>query len=269
MVVSASIVIYNDDPRVFEKAILSFLESCNGTLIIVDNSDIKTQSSYFKNDRVKYIKNHKNIGFGAGHNLALKEIDFKSDVHFFINPDTSFDNIIDKIALIFEANEDFGALMPNIVYPDGTKQNLCKLLPTPIDLFLRRFLDIKFLKKLFSTNYVLKNLDENQFTEIPTLSGCFLCVRTNILKEINGFDERFFLYMEDIDLVRRVGMKYKTIFCPFINVKHGFKKGSYRNHKLLILHIKSAILYFNKYGWIRDKHRSDKNTYAIKKISNL
>tara|TARA_B100001093_G_C26800797_1_gene1003301 strand:- start:759 stop:1568 length:810 start_codon:yes stop_codon:yes gene_type:complete len=266
MKITASIVIYNDEPKIFERAILSFLNACNGDIFIIDNSEHDIQSKYFGHSRVKYFKTNKNLGFGKGHNFALNKIRHNSDLHFFINPDIYFDGVINEIASIFKKNKDFGVLMPKILYPDGSIQDLCKLLPTPMDLILRRFIKIPFLRKIFHTNYVLKNIDESTFSEIPSLSGCFLAAPTMLLKNIGGFDERYFLYMEDIDLVRRIGKEFKTIYYPNLEVIHEYKKGSYTNKKLLMLHIKSAIAYFNKHGWIFDKYRSSKNKEVLSKI---
>ena len=263
MKISASIVIYNDDPNIFEKAINSFINACDGILVLIDNSDSNIESLYFNNPRVLYFKTGKNIGFGAAHNLALKKINFQSDLHFIINPDIVFDGVINEISLIFEQNESYGALMPKIIYPDGSNQNLCKLLPTPIDLFLRRFLNNNILITLLSPYYVLTDLDDTYNTDVPSLSGCFLAIRTNILREINGFDERFFLYMEDVDLIRRIGERHKTIYCPSQTVTHAYKKGSYINKKLLFLHIRSGISYFNKYGWFFDFYRTKKNKQIL------
>lgn len=263
MKVSGSIVIYNDDPDVFEKAIDSFINACDGVLVLIDNSECHIDSPYFKHPRVLYLKNDINIGFGAAHNLALKKINFYSDVHFIINPDVIFDGVIDEIASLFKENISYGAVMPKILYPDGSHQNLCKLLPTPVDLFLRRFLNSSLLRSIFSSYYVLSNLDDNSNLEIPSLSGCFLAVKTSVFKDINGFDEKFFLYMEDVDLVRRIGKNYQTIYSPFQTVIHKYKKGSYKNYKLLFLHLLSAISYFNKYGWIIDPYRAKINRETL------
>jgi GT2 family glycosyltransferase len=80
-------------------------------------------------------------------------------------------------------------------------------------------------------------------------------IRTKIFKEIGLFDERFFMYLEDTDLCRRIGEKYKTIYYPEAIVYHEYAKGSYRSNELLKIHIESAIKYFNKWGWFSDKER--------------
>jgi GT2 family glycosyltransferase len=80
-------------------------------------------------------------------------------------------------------------------------------------------------------------------------------IKTKIFKEIGLFDERFFMYLEDTDLCRRIGEKYETIYYPEATVYHEYSKESYRNIKLLKIHIDSARKYFDKWGWFSDKNR--------------
>jgi len=86
-----------------------------------------------------------------------------------------------------------------------------------------------------------------------------------ILKEHNlYFDDRFFMYFEDFDLMRRIHKVSKTIFYPHVSIIHDHAKESYKSKKKLIQHIKSAIKYFNKWGWIFDKERKEMNDTASK-----
>ena len=118
---------------------------------------------------------------------------------------------------------------------------------------------MKKFKDQINNKYELRNLNYNLEQEVPTISGCFLISPTNVLKEIGGFDERFFMYLEDVDLSRRVGLKYKVAYTPVATVVHEYAKESYQNKKLLFYHTISAIKYFNKWGWFIDKYRNQKN----------
>ena len=104
---------------------------------------------------------------------------------------------------------------------------------------------------------------------IPILSGCFMFLRTEALEKVGLFDEHFFMYMEDFDLNRRIHCVYKTIFFPEAVVVHEYQKASYKNIKLLKAHIKSAIYYFNKYGWFFDKERKKANKKTLRDIDTL
>ena len=102
--------------------------------------------------------------------------------------------------------------------------------------------------------------------EVPSLSGCFMFMRCSVLKQVGGFDERYFMYAEDLDLCRRIGEVSKTIFYPKVSIIHEYGKGSYKNKKLLKYHIISVIKYFNKWGWFWDSKRRYKNQECVKRI---
>jgi hypothetical protein len=122
---------------------------------------------------------------------------------------------------------------------------------------VRRFIPgfAKPLFRRFLDNYLLLNKDYSSPMNIPNLPGCFMFVRTNVLIEIGGFDEKFFLYVEDVDLTRRLHEKSITLYYPKIVIKHSLARGSYKETKLALYHIASAIHYFNKWGWFNDRER--------------
>ena len=86
-----------------------------------------------------------------------------------------------------------------------------------------------------------------------------------MLKEIRGFDKRYFMYMEDYDLCRQIGKKYRVVFYPEAKIIHEHGKASYKSWKMMMMHVKSAIKYFNKWGWFFDKERKEKNMECMKK----
>jgi len=92
-------------------------------------------------------------------------------------------------------------------------------------------------------------------------------LRTSVLKDLGPFDENIFMYLEDTDLNRRIHSKYKTIFYPKVSIMHEYSKESYVNKKLLIYHIKSAIYYFNKWGWFFDKERDELNSRCLSNLN--
>ncbi len=237
-------------------------------LYVVDNSSDRKIEVLCQGKKIQYIKNKTNIGFGAAHNVAIKEaIKLESNFHLIVNPDIYFDeNVIEEVISFFQANENIGLVMPKVLFPNGDTQYLCKLLPTPSDLFLRRFIPFKNFKKKHNYKYELRFSGYNKIMNVPCLSGCFMLCRTNILKEVEGFDERFFMYLEDNDLCRRIHLKYETLFLPNVYVYHKYEKGSYKNYKLLKFHIFSAIKYFNKWGWFFDSERKLINKRIIRKI---
>jgi len=258
--VSASIVVYNNDPADVTAAIRSVLSSAMRVrCTVVDNSPNSDLRQAVTESGAHYIHAGKNCGFGAGHNIVLKgDIDL-AEYHLVLNPDVYFEpDILLSLYRLMSDNQDVGLVMPRILYPDGDEQRLCKQLPSPIDLLIRRFVG-QIGRRLFATQlnrYELRYLDLKVPREIPNLSGCFMFVRSEILRQVGFFDERFFMYMEDVDLCRRIGRLSKTAFYPKVSITHGYAKGSYRNPKLLKYHLQSAFRYFCKWGWIFDRERN-------------
>lgn len=269
--ISASLVLYNCATELFVPAITSFLHGVDkGVLIVVDNSEVPLSDPLFEHPRVRYIFNNSNVGFGVAHNRAIDTIASDSDYHLILNPDIRFGvDVIPHLISVMQANPEIGALMPRINYPDGSLQRLCKLLPTPVDLFLRRFIPIKSVQIGVNRRYELHDLPQDRLSYVPTISGCFLLVRTQLLRSIGGFDERYFMYLEDVDLVRRIGDSSKIAYDPRVCVTHSYAKGSYRNIKLLGYHLMSAVKYFTKWGWFFDSTRTRRNAVALGNIKSI
>lgn len=91
---------------------------------------------------------------------------------------------------------------------------------------------------------------DNEVREISNATGCFMFFRTEAFRELSGFDERFFMYLEDCDIARRVSesRKYKALFFPMAEVTHLWERESKKSKKLLAVHIRSIISYFLKWG---------------------
>jgi len=268
MRLTASIVLYQNDRELYGRAISSYLDGCDGALFVVDNSPKPLHHDLFSHSRVEYVFSGTNLGFGRAHNLALNKFSYQSDFHLFLNPDVQFGvNVIPRLLSCVMGDRSIGAIMPQIRFPNGEIQLLHKLLPTPLDLFVRRFLPASQFRDRMDSRYELHALSQNTISCVPSLSGCFLLVRTDLLRVISGFDERYFMYLEDVDLVRRVGDHAKTVYCPLVSVVHSYAKGSYYNRRLLVYHILSAIKYFNKWGWFRDEARFLRNELVMKNLS--
>jgi GT2 family glycosyltransferase len=264
MRLTASLVLYQNDPAEFGVAIASYLDGSDGSLIVVDNSPAPLSHPAFSDPRVEYIFAGANLGFGRAHNLALAHVAGDSDAHLLLNPDVAFGpDVLPALVSFLALHPDAGAVMPSIRYRDGSIQRLCKLLPTPIDLLLRRFVPINAVRQHINRRYELHGLSQDKAISIPSLSGCFLLVRTEALVAIGGFDGRYFMYMEDVDLIRRIGDRWETMYEPHVSVTHGYAKESYSNPRLRRAHIRSALQYFLKWGFLFDRTRRARNRAAL------
>jgi GT2 family glycosyltransferase len=267
---NASIVLYHNDKEQLLRTIDSFLStSMSVKLYLVDNSSNNVLKELEKIDnRIEYIFNNENLGFGAAHNIAIRK-SLKDNVfyHLVLNPDIYFDDtVLVDLYRYMETNKEVGNIIPQVSYPDGSRQYLSKLLPTPVDLILRRFVPFEKWKEQRNNQYELRFSGYNSIMNVPSLSGCFMFLRTSVLDEIGLFDENFFMYLEDIDLNRRIHRRYKTLFYPSKNIVHEYAKKSYVSKKLLLYHIKSAIYYFNKWGWFLDRERDNLNDQCLRRI---
>ena len=265
---NVSIVIYKHTFKETESLIRSILGSeVLNKLFIIDNSP--TPSDGFKQleqEKLTYFFTGRNIGYGAGHNIALRKTMVGGvTYHLVLNPDIIIETNALKIMTDYmDEHSDVGHMMPKVVYPSGDIQYLCKLLPTPFDLLFRRFLPEKWIDRR-TKKFEMRNSGYDKIMEVPYLSGCCMLLRTKALQKAGLFDERFFLYPEDIDLTRRIGEFYQTIFYPHVTVVHHHAKGSYKNFKLMVIHIWNLIKYFNKWGWLCDDKRKTINQKLITK----
>ncbi|MDO4881234.1 MAG: glycosyltransferase family 2 protein [Capnocytophaga sp.] len=272
MKLSASIVLYNTKIEDLKRVIDSyFAYQGEKQLFLVDNSPtdrLKDIVKMYPNNDIYYIFNNENMGYGKAHNIAIrKSIEQGLSYHIILNPDIIIEEgTLEKLTEYMEQHIEIGNIMPKIIYPNGELQYLCKLLPSPIDLIFRRFIPIKKWKEAINKRYELHSFGYDQVMNIPNLSGCFMFLRTEALKKVGLFDENIFMYLEDIDLNRRIHSKYKTIYYPDATVIHEHQKESYKNKKLLKAHIQSAIYYFNKYGWFFDKEKTIINRNTLKQL---
>jgi len=268
--ITASIVVYEQTIESVRRTIESFLSTrLRVKLFLVANSSIPDLNVFLSDSRVEIIEAFDNPGFGKGHNMAIrKKID--TEYYLVLNPDISFKpDVLERLYQYMEDHLDVGNIMPKVLYPDGSLQRLCKLLPDPLNIGTRRFLPSLKWSQRMNDKYELKDFDYNSIMQIPNLSGCFMFMRNSILQITNGFDERFFLYLEDIDLNRRISKVAKTIYYPFVSIIHHHNRGSYNSRKLLKHHIFSAIRYFNKWGWFWDRERRAANRKTNEKIKQL
>lgn len=272
MKINISVVLYKTPIQDLNNLIDSFdIVESEFTLYLIDNSptDVINKSINFKGDLV-YIHNPENPGFGSSHNLAMN-ISIKDNIkyHFIVNPDVYFkSDVITNMVNYMEENPDVGMLMPKILNLDGTVQFLPKLLPSPYSLLMRKFKFPKSIYKKFINKYELREVDENLVYNAPVLSGCFTLLNTEALREVGLYDDRFFMYFEDWDLSRRINLKFKTVYYPNVSIYHGYDSGANKSKKLFKVYLKSASIYFNKWGWIFDKERKRVNKKTLKQFSN-
>ena len=248
---TAAIVLFHNDKDVLSQAVNSFLEvPMEKRLYLIDNSKTDYLKEKYIDPEITYIHTGQNLGFGKGHNLILKELSKNSNYHLILNPDAYFSpEVVPTLVDCLKNDPSIGIIAPKILYPDGTFQKSIRRFPKVQDFLIRRVPGFKYLfKKAFErANYLNRTMKSS--IEAEAVSGCFQLFRTNIFLDVQGFDPRYFMYMEDIDICRKVhAIGYKVVYFPFVFVYHHSAYGSKKKFKLLWAHIKSIIEYFLKWS---------------------
>lgn len=265
--VTVSIVTYHTKFDELEKCFASLTSALIDTIYVIDNSSQKYIGDFCaRYKRVVYVPSE-NSGFGSGHNKAIRmAFERNADYHLVLNSDVYFEgDVIERLCSYMDSNKDVGQVQPNIVYPDGRLQYTCRLLPTPADLIFRRFLPA-WIAERNDVRYLLKFNDHTSEMNVPYHQGSFLFFRMDSLRTVGLFDERFFMYPEDIDITRRMHRHFRTMFVPSVTVVHAHRAESYKNRKMLWIHMTNMIRYFNKWGWFFDRERREWNRKLLKEL---
>jgi N-acetylglucosaminyl-diphospho-decaprenol L-rhamnosyltransferase len=248
MELSVIIVSYNVK-YYLEQCICSVLKACtniNAEIIVIDNASADKSIEYLQSkfEQVQFIKLETNAGFAKANNIALQKAE--GNYVLYLNPDTIIveDVITNCIQFLNEHNEA-GAVGVKMV--DGCGKFLPeskRALPSLTASFFKLSgLAFLFPNSALFNAYALGNLDENKIHKVAVLSGAFFFTRKNILHSLNGFDEDFFMYGEDIDLGYRI------------------QKAGFSNYYLGT----NAILHFKGESTVKDKAYV-KNFYTAMKI---
>lgn len=267
---TASIVLYNNPIEQIRQCIESLQEDADVHVLLVDNSENKGGYASLAGEDVEILDAPGNVGFGRGHNLALDGLYIlNSDVHLVVNPDIVVKpGCVRAVIDVLAQRKEVVLVGTRIVSPDGTLYRSCKLLPTPWNLFARRFVPRLFYAAA-DARYELQSFDYRSELRLHNLSGAFLAFRSEAFKALGGFDPRYFMYLEDVDICRRASRRGAVIFLPQAEVVHEHGKGSYRSWRLLREHMRSAALYFNRFGWFADAERTRLNKETLARVNAM
>lgn len=258
---TASIVVHKTPREQLDKVLGCLLRSPVEKIYVVDNSPSDELREVVDADpRVDY-RHVENEGFGKGHNLAMREVlkDDREGYHLVLNADIWWEGeVIERLLEYMSSHPEVGMVMPKVFYPDGDLQYACRMLPTPIDLFAKRFLPASLTKKRME-RYLLADHNHDEPLDCPYLLGSFLLFRKAALKESGLFDERYFMYPEDIDITRRIHRNHKTMYWPEVSIIHEHQAASRKNLRMLRIHLANMVKYFNKWGWFFDSERKSFN----------
>lgn len=225
-------------------------------LSIYDNSPFRNNelSKLLNKKYIKYVFDKRNIGFGRAHNknlLTNKNFD-NNTVFIVVNPDITFD-YIDLFNYLRSFNKSNNVCVAPLVVNEREQiQYSVKKNPTLLSLFIGRFKCLRALKKIdlyykYHVNFIRNYKSEK--INATYLSGCFLIVKSSIYKKVAGFDNRYFLHLEDADFTRMCSSFGNVLHDPSLKVVHKWARGSHKSLRQMICLFISLIKYFRKWGF--------------------
>jgi len=201
--------------------------------------------------QVDVISGHGNVGFGQAHNLVIHRCD--SEYYLILNPDV----IVDDQALstgirYLHGNPAAAAVSPAIVDGRGEPESGCKRYPSVLDFVLRGFapawLRQRFRQRL--RHYEMRDLPVDRIqADVPIISGCFMLFRHDALRQLGGFDPRYFLYFEDFDLSIRARVLGQLSYLPQMRITHLGGNSAKKGLRHIIMFGRSAYRFFSSHGW--------------------
>jgi GT2 family glycosyltransferase len=268
---SVSIVLHNSSLEMLQRVLASLHRSAGVALTadsidqvlveILDNSSdpafraraaavaaSSPQSDFFQ---VRYRGLTENRGFGAGHNIAIAEL--QSNYHLILNPDAELAEDALQLGLA-SLQEDPGIVLvsPRVQGDDGAQEFLCKRYPSLFVLLLRPFAP-RWIRRLFRPRlyrYEMRDVCSGEReAEVLLASGCFMLARTAALQAVGGFSDHYFLYFEDFDLSIRLGSQGRLVFNPAVRIVHHGGYAASKGIQHVRYFIRSGITFFRTHGW--------------------
>ncbi len=250
------VVIYRPSAEDLQRLLtsLSVLSSEVGYALVVND--------YFKSPNIEKLKasadfcllNTENLGYGRAINQLVEKIDEMPEFLAILNQDLSWNlGTFEKLTSWMDCHPDISLAVPRIENRKGKMETLCKRNPTILALFSRRFVP-QLLKpiwlKQYDKWYEMLDFDYSKVFECEYLSGCCMLVRSEKFCRVGGFDQDYFLYLEDADFTRKISAIGRCVHLPIATVVHGWGRGNHRNFLLTIVNLVSAWIYFRKWGFV-------------------
>lgn len=182
---------------------------------------------------LQVIRNDRPKGFAANHNAAFRQA--RADYFCVLNPDVRLrqDPFPQLIGQLGEPRNGLAA--PRVVNPEGHVEDSARSFPTPL----------KILRRALSGRASPEYPRSENVVSPDWVAGMFMLLRSTVYRAINGFDERYFLYYEDVDLcwrLRRSG--YRVVLLPVVQVVHAAQRASHREFRYFRWHLSSMLRFF-------------------------
>ena len=248
-------VAYHSSPLEVEQlqACLAELSPQVGYAVVVNDHHPGEPVEKLQAEADCFLTNRDNPGYGRAVNRLVMRLGQLSPYIGVLNTDLSWQNgTFEQLLGWLQQHPQVSLAVPQIMDEVGTPQQLCKQHPTLLGLFSRRFLPDRLKPnwlKRYDRWYVMSDHNYQEVFEVPYLSGCCMMIRSDAFHRAGGFDERYFLYLEDADITRSLAREGLCVHLPVAGVVHGWGRGNYRNLGLVAVNLASAWHYFRKWGW--------------------
>ena len=250
-ILSASLVLYHCGDEIVHALHCIQNADLEVDVFLPDNSpeDMTAERVSWLFPGVVILPQKKNVGFGRANNAVLPYL--KSKYHLIMNPDVSFDPfLLKKMVAYMEAHPGIAILTPRVLNEDGSEQFLPKK-RVAVHYLLGGLLEgLGGVFRRWREDFTMANMNITVPVAVEFATGCFLLIRTDAFKRLNGFDPRFFLYQEDSDLSRRILEEHQgsIVYHPDMCVTHRWARENTRTSKGRMRQMRSAIKYFMKWG---------------------
>ena len=263
-----SIVIVNwKTKELTAAAIASVFEQTKALLfevILIDNNsaDGSVEALRAQFPQITIVENNANLGFGKANNQGMRLA--KGQYIMLLNSDTVvLDHALEKMVTYLDEHPEVMMIGPKVLNADRTFQHACRrMLPTPASSFYHLFGLVKIFRKSARVNaYKGYNREPNVTEPVEALSGAAMMFRRQVFEVTGGFDERFFMYGEDLDFSKQVfDQGWKTMFVHTAEIIHyGGASSKKRRTKSIVNFYDAMWLYY-------DKHWGTKHTVFLKTV---
>lgn len=260
-----SVVIVNYNVKYFlEQCLYSVIKACKNLeaeIFVVDNASTDGSEGYLcsKFPSVKFSWNKSNAGFAAANNSVLPQA--KGAYVLFLNPDTIVsEDCFESCIAFFKSHTDAGALGVSMIDGAGNFLKESKrCFPSPrVSFFKMTGLADMFPQSTIFAKYYAADVNEHETAAIEVLPGAFMMISREALSKAGGFDERFFMYAEDIDLSYRIQQAgFKNYYFPEISIVHFKGESTQKLSASYVQQFYGAMLLFVK------KHYREKKSAAF------
>ncbi|WP_116790195.1 glycosyltransferase family 2 protein [Flavobacterium psychrotrophum] len=231
MEITLSVIIVNyNGQRYLDACFASIAKQLQGIpyeIVVTDNKSADGSCAYIKEHypNVILIESPDNLGFGKGNNVAVKRA--KGKYILLLNNDTILQSHLAPALAVLKNNDNVGALGINMLNGEGHYLKAAGNLPSPFNLF--RIKNIMWLGPEFK-----KGIFSKEIYEVGWITGSFMLMPKQVYDSIGGFDEDYFMYVEDVDLCKKIANAgYKRIFMPQLNYLHFVGYNSSKDHLIL------------------------------------